>query len=385
MSDATSHQTLRELAAARSGPCVSVYLTNPGGRETHEAKVRLERLLAQAERKLGAAGMGAEQASELLAPARRLLSEPWRQGAAATLALFAAPGFYRPLHPSFAVADTVSVGDRFHLRPLLPLLAEPGRFYVLALSLNQVRLVEVTPAGSRRLPLGELERGFTAAMGYDEFYSGLQVHSAGARGGGATRRPAVVHGHGDTDEEKLEQDLRHWFRRIAEGLAARALDPSAPRVLATTVEHASAFQAASRDPLLLRDTVHGNPDRLSDAELGRRARPLVAAALLARREETLALWRELLGGPRASGDLGTILRLAPQRRVRTLLVPAAAELWGRFDAATGRLEIHPERQPDDEELIERAAIATLAGGGEVAEVADPAALGGAPAAAVLRA
>jgi hypothetical protein len=378
-------EALRELVGERPGPCVSIYLTAAGGREAHQGQVRLRRLLARVEEEL-AATLAPAATAELLAPVHALLADPqaWKRGAAGTLALFAAPGFFRRLELAPAASDEVVVGSRFHLRPLLGLLTAPPRFYVLALSRNRVRLVEATPEGTRRLSLGDLEGGFDEAMGYRQFYSGLQVHSAGARGGGATRRPAVVHGHGDSDEEKLEEDLRHWCRRIAEAVAARGLDRQAPRVLATTRDHAARYLAASRDPLLLPDAVEGNPDRLDDDELVARARPVVEGALARQRQEALSSWRELLGSGRASGDLGAVLRLARQKRVQTLFLPAGAELWGSYEAASGHLELHPERRQGDEELLARAALETLGGGGDVYELAQVGALDGAPVAALLR-
>jgi hypothetical protein len=38
----------------------------------------------------------------------------------------------------------VVVTDRFHIKPLLPLLSGDGRFYVLALSQSEVRLLQGT-------------------------------------------------------------------------------------------------------------------------------------------------------------------------------------------------------------------------------------------------
>jgi hypothetical protein len=70
--------------------------------------------------------------------------------------------------------------------------------------------------------------------------------------------------------------------------------------------------------------------------------------------------------------------------VQTLFLPVATELWGTYDAATGALDLHVERRPGDEELLERAALETLENGGDVYEVAQPAALDGAPLAAMLR-
>jgi hypothetical protein len=194
----------------------------------------------------------------------------------------------------------------------------------------------------------------------------------------------VYHGHGDRDEEKLEEDLRHWLGRVAERVGECARDLAAPRVLATTAEQSALYRAARRDPLLLPETVAGNPDRITDAELAGRARTLVDAALERRRHEALDRWRELLGGRRASGDPATVLRLAAQGRVQALFLPPLAELWGTWDSTADRLELHAQRRPGDEELLERAAHDTLARGGEVHEVDDPAALGGAPLGALLQ-
>ena len=384
MTSGVDPRTVRERAGERPGPCVSLYLPTPGGRETGQGRIALDRLLSHTEADLRSRGIDAEVLGEMLAPARALLIDSWRQGDSAALALFAAPGFFRLLRGVFRVTEAWTVGPRFRLRPLLPLLAAPERWYVLALSRNAVRLVEATPAEVRRLPLGQLEAGFEAAMGYDEYHSALQVHAAGTHAGGTRRPSGVVHGHGDRDEEKLEEDLRHWLGRVAERVRERARDHAAPRVLATTGEQAALYRAASRDPLLLPEIVAGNPDRTGDAELAERARVLVDAFLERRRHVGLDRWRELLGSPRASGDLATVLRLAAQGRVQALFLPPLAEVWGTWDPAAGRLELHAQRRPGNEELLERAAHDALAHGGEVHELGDPAALGGAPIAALLQ-
>lgn len=376
-------ELVRMLTEERPGPCVSVYVEMPPGVRTHEGELRLTQLLAGAERELRATGMEPGRANEMLAPAYALLGRSVA-GAGSTLALFVAPGFFSWTRGALGHTERLVVGDRFQLRPLLSSLGSPERFYVLALSLNQVRLIEATRQGSRRLPLGELETGFVAAMGFTELHSELQVHSAGASGGGAARRPAIIHGHGGGDEEGFDEDLGQWFRQIATAVADVAGDSHAIHVLATTREHVSPYAAAGHNPRLLPDAVVGNPDRLSDAELVAQARPLVEAALEAKRREAIAGWRELLGSDRATGDLGTVLRLARQGRVQTLFLPTTAELWGSYHEATDSLEIHVERRPGDEDLLGRAMIETLRGGGEVYEIGDGAALDGAPLASLLR-
>jgi hypothetical protein len=374
--------SLKALTAPRKGPCVSIYVPlQLGGSGTAS---RLARLLETAEGELVQSGLAGDEAAAVIAQAREAADQIDVAGAVGnqTLALFAAPGFARAFRDRLSTAESVTVGPRFHFRPLLPLLAAPDRYYVLAVSLNHVRLLEVDRGAPRRLSVGSLASGF-AAMGY-EYEAELQVHSAGVAAGHASHRTSVVHGHGDGGEHGGEEDLRHFFKRIADAVAALPLDGQAPRVLATTRDHAAMYLGVSRDRMLLAETVHGSPDRLSDGELALRAKELVEAARERERLDRLTDWRELLGTPRATGDLATVLRMAAQKRVQTLFLPVDGELWGRFDDATGGVELHVERQRGDEELLERAAIDTLAGGGAVYEMQHAAALDGAPLAAVLR-
>lgn len=384
MPSETTTGLLMELAAERTGPCISMYLATPPGAGPRAAKTRFEQLSKQAQSRLAELGFDQVEARALFAAASDLPTEVWAGTNGGMVAFLAAPGFFRAVAGNLSASEGVAVGSHFGIRPLLALLAEPERFYVLALSLNHVRLIEVTPDGPKRLTLGELDAGFAKAMGYSEFYSGLQAHSAGASGGGAARRPAILHGHGDHDEEKLEQDLRHWFGRIAKAVQTKAVDRAALRVLSTTTEHVALYAAASHDPLLLPTAVEGNPDHLTDAELAARARPLVAAALARLLQEKTDRWREHLGGPRASGDIETVLRLAGQGRVQSLYLPVNARLCGKYARASSRVELHPERRLGDEELLELAAIETLRNGGEVYELPDLDELGGAPLAALLR-
>lgn len=376
-------KSVRDLLGERTGPCVSLYLTtHRAGPEARQDPLRFEHLLARAEAELQAAGVPHDDAQTVLAPALQLLADPatWR-GSGSTIAVFAAPGFFRSLELAAPAGDQAVVGSRFHLRPLLPALATPARFYVLAISRKQVRLIEATPEGCRRLSLPGVPASLAEAMAIDEFNAELQVHSGG--GSGAARRLPIVHGHGGAEERK-DEDLRHWFKRIASGLAAQPLDRSAPIVLATTREHVSRYCSASRDPQLLGQTVIGSPDLRTDSELAARARPLVEESLAQRREEELRCWGEQLGSGHASGDLRTVLVAAREGRVRTLIVPVGGQVWGFFDAATGNLELPVERRVGDEELLERAAIETLCHGGEVYEMECGAQIDGAPLAALLR-
>ena len=70
------------------------------------------------------------------------------------MALFRAPGFTQVFHLPRAFPERCAVGDRFFLKPLLPLVAEDDVFYVLALSRNEVRLLEAWYTSRRTEWLG---------------------------------------------------------------------------------------------------------------------------------------------------------------------------------------------------------------------------------------
>ena len=122
--------------------------------------IRLKNLIRRAEESLVAAGIRRPDASEVLRPARELIEDEafWRHQSDG-LALFLRTGWFRCYRLPLRFEETVVVSDRFHVSPLLPLLSGDGRFFVLALSENEARLLagtrfavhEVNVPGLRRV------------------------------------------------------------------------------------------------------------------------------------------------------------------------------------------------------------------------------------------
>lgn len=59
-------------------------------------------------------------------------------------------------------------------------------------------------------------------------------------------------------------------------------------------------------------------------------------------------------------------------------------MWGDFDPDTMSVDLHPEPEPDDEDLLDFAAIHTLLNGGTVYAVEPEQVPEQAPAAAIFR-
>lgn len=377
-------EVLQELLVVHHPACVSMFLpTHRFGPEAAADAAQGKRLLADAEAALAAAGTPREEAEALLAPVRELVEDPafWTsQGDG--LALFAAPGSCFAIRLDAPVTPGVEVGTRFHLAPLVAALPAVERFYVLALTLERPRLLEVTAEGVRRLEPAAMPAGIEA-LGYDQYYAEVQVHSAGPAG--AARQPPIVHGHGDDDEERAKKDVLSYFRQVAAALDE--LPDDAPVVLASVAEHEALFRQAGGDGVadrLAPVSLPGSPERVPEHELAARARALLAETGAAERERALLRFRELGDRERLARDPERVVAAAAEGRVDTLFLVPGTRRWGTFDDSTHEVRLHAVREPGDDDLADLAVARTLAQGGAVVSTPLSSAPDGAPLAAILR-
>lgn len=191
--------------AESGGPQISVYLPmHASPLPARQDWRRLEQLLEKAQELLllrdGELGVSGESSalSSLRGLAASLESLP---AATAGIALFAAPDLSRAFRLNRPPREMVLVDDHFFLRPLLDSLDEDSRCYGVALSLKTVRLLACDEQGVTKLPEGLVPAGMQAALGYTEFDTGVQTHSANPRALGS--RSSVVHGHGGRDSDNL--------------------------------------------------------------------------------------------------------------------------------------------------------------------------------------
>ncbi len=383
MADLLRLDQVRELARYEHGPCVSVFM--PSHRMTPDSAqdpIRLRNLLDEAEKQLVAGGLRAPVAREILGPGRELSGPGWFWSYQSDgLAVFLAPGWSRVFRLPEAFGELVVVTGRFHVKPLLTLLAAGHRFYVLALSRNEVRLLEGTPHGVREAELADVPRSLRDTLKYDDLEKELGLHIAGRGGPGAR---AVFHGHGiggEVDKVLLERFLRQVDAGLQEMLKAE----TAPLVLAGVEYEQAMFRQLTRYRHVLGDGIGGNPEQVSPAELHERAWAIVEPVFTRARQKAVQRYLDAAGrGRAASSDVAEIVRAALRGRVDTLVVATGTQRWGRADPESFEVASHDQRQPGDEDLLDRAAVQTLLASGTVFVVPAQEIPGRVPAAAVLR-
>lgn len=374
---------LQALMGEQATPCVSIYLpTHPSGEAGQQDAVRMKNLLRRAETQLTDTWLRAVEARELLQPAAGLSTDPAFWGERSNgLAIFVAPGtFFRFRLPS-AFAENLFVNRRFHVKPLLPLVDGDDRFFILALSQNNVRLLQATRYTIVPVEVAGLPTNMKGALNYAEADRGSQAHSA--MRGSMGKQAAVFHGHGGQPDTRKD-DLVQFLRKVDSALTPLLRDKTTPLLL-TGVEYVlSLYREINRYPHVLDQELTGNCDYLSDHELHQKAWPVVESELQRSRERAILRYRESSGSGKTSEDIKPIIRAARDGRIDTLFVKQEGNQWGVVDAESGEVDLHDTCESGDDDLLDVAAVMTLSQRGTVYSLDREQMPGAGPIAAIFR-
>jgi hypothetical protein len=365
-----STNELSNLAAISKEICVSIYMpTQRKGAETQQNPIRFKNLLRQAEEDLIIAGLQNQDARNLLKPAQDLDDYKFWQHQSDGLAVFISSNLLHYYRVPLQFDQLVVVTDRFHLKPLLQLLTGDGQFYILALSQNQVRLLQGTRFSVSEIALEDVPQSMAEALQYDDPEKSLQFHTGTPQGAGGGSRSAIFHGHGAGNED-ADTDLLRYFQKVDRGIQEFLKQQHAPLVLAGVDYLLPIYQQANTYPNLLEAGISGNPEELKPEELHAQAWQIVQPHFEQDRQTTVARYQELAGTGQATNQVKDIVPAAYFQRVDSLFVAVGMQQWGLFNPTTNQVQLHETQEPGDEDLLDLAAIHTVLNGGTV-HVTEP--------------
>lgn len=371
--DLFNRQELKRLAELQDDVCISVYMpTHRFRSDWSQNTTRFKNLLRDVRDQLRDQDYRETLIDKLLEDARQLLDRPgfWR-GLSKGLAAFItteSSDFYRL---PFPFEELSIVEDQFHLKPLFPLIAANKRYYLLALSQNDVRLYQGTNQAISEVKAAEVPSDIvTAIKQYEEPpEQGLQMHTQGAatQDGGADQRR---HGQGSSEDQSREpkNQLKRFFRQIDESVTEYIGGEDVPLVLAGVSEYLPLYQGVNSYPHLVEDDiVAGNPEHLGMDELHEKAWDIVESVLERDQQQEMERFEEAYfqNGGLASSNFHEILPACAYGRVDTLFVPIGQYRWGRFDPDTNTVEVHESQQPGDGDLLNYAAVSAYLNGARV--------------------
>jgi len=353
---------LKQLAEYRNDQTISIYVPTTRVGQHNEDRLRFKNALKEASHRLQDMGLEDKDADKYLKPAYELVDDEefWSHQSDGLAAFISKDGFqYHTLPVHFD--HMVHISDRYYLRPIVPMMNGENRFFILALSQNEVRFFEghqysVTPVEIKDLVPDGIDDTLIEPEGT------LQMHSAS---GGNAQTPQF-HGQGTPQDEK-DKILRYYLHQVDKGLLEMLHDENAPMVVVADDAVAPYYLDISKYSNVVNDYVSGNPENDDPATLHEKAWNIVREHFTADRREYHTEFGNYMSDGKAAVTLMDIVPAALDGRVEALFLVKGTYEWGEFDPEKRTVQQHGA-EPRGTELLDMAAVQTFMNGGKVYQV-----------------
>ena len=355
------------LMSIRGSGCVSIYLaTDPAG-DSRAERIELGNLMTEAVTQLAAADHDRGEIADMQAMVDELLEDAdfWAHQAR-SLAVFVTPGSLATYQLPNRLTNMVEVSDRLHLKPLLRSLTFPQAAYIVAISQNAVRILEVLPEGDPvPVEVPDLPASAVDAVGVPSI-SGRKPHGRVQGGEGQKMR------------------LGQYCRAVDQALRPVLVGRNIPLILAANQPLESIYRQWNTYPNLVDITMAGNPDNASDGDLAASAREVldrVYADELAALNES---FEQRASEGRTATDIADVARAATYGMVDTVFVDIDAVVPGFLDEDSGAVTFTDVNDAVAYGVVDEIARRTWLTGGRVLAVRRQDIPGGGDVAAILR-
>jgi hypothetical protein len=378
----------KALAQIKGETCVSLYLpTSPLGGSARTNRTAFKDIAKEALSQLKEAGTdkkkisvfeerfehlaGAEhdvQDDDKIRKLQRAKPDPvesfWRYQANG-LAVLATPSMMRTFRLPNRPRPLAEVADRFHLTPLIRAMTSPHDVFVLALAEESVRLIHAfANFPPERLQIPELPRNAEEA----------------------TRRPSVHVRAPRGRLQNLEGEkvlLHQYARKVDQAVRSALAGQDKPLVLAAAEPLASIFRSVNTYPRLAAETIEGNPDLKTDAELEDVAIPILDRLYSHELKAVIALYDELKPR-RATTDVSYAAHAATAGVIDQLLVDLDAVIPGLVSDIDGSVTYSASDDAETYSVVDEVARRALCTGARVLGARKEEMPERAPLAAILR-
>jgi hypothetical protein len=291
-------------------------------------------------------------------------SDQWG-GEGGSLVVLRSPDVFRAFEVKQELDEAVVIGDYFHVFPLIRgLQLAAQRFYVLALSQKHVRLLRYTPTMAQEVELPgntptSLESWLNTRLPNTAPNHGtVQASETGLTAGSFTSTQ---------DRDNKDEHIANFFRIINKAVFEALRDETAPLILCGVEYERVIYKGINQYPNLMDEGVQGSPESLKGGEMHARALEVAQEFFAQPARKALELWEKIGGTQRVSNSFPEIVKAAFEARVAHLFCAEGARTEGVFDRASLEMKV----QGRQEDLVNAAALQTIAFGGDVF-VLDPA-------------
>ena len=311
-------------------------------------------------------GMPDAEIEKRLNPLKELVEDEefWRQRTEG-LVLFANESMLMTADLPIPVNAEFRIGNTFHLLPLVPLLTGFGRYYLLAIELERIRLFKAGRTTFEEIPVQEfIPERLEGRVGYDYEQKSLQFRSQQQQQTGSS-----YHGHAEADRDRKNEILR-YFHEVDKGLRPVLKENPMPLILASQTYLAAIFKEACSYEPIVEGHLTTNLSEASNEALHRESWNLIAPMFEASKHTKWARFKEMHGTGKASAQLSRIIPAAFEGKVDSLFIEEGLDIMGSYDQSDRTISLADARDEKAESLLNLATHQTLKNGGFVFVLSD---------------
>lgn len=362
-----TRKNLDQLLQLDGQTVISIYLpTHKSGTDQQQNPIRFANLVKEARELLEKSGLSTHQLKLQLDDVADMgmADAPLWEFLKSGLAIFVTESDIQVVKLPIQVKEYAVINHHPFIKPLLPLITTNGKFYILTLSQNDIKLYQANRTDIDKVFLGDLERNMEEKYDFDDLRSHLQHHSSSSGGG-----KAVFHGQG-AGEESMKADISQFLNEVENGITDLLEGEEAPLVLAGVEYLISMYRGHNKYKHLTETTVEGNPENTTKEKLHQAAWEIVRPIFKAKEQAALDKYHQMAGTGKTGTDLEEVVKAAFDGKIETLFVLRGQEVWGEYVDGAREVLIHDKRTAHSTDLIDLATARTLVNGGTVYSLKD---------------
>ncbi|SIQ68388.1 baeRF3 domain-containing protein [Pontibacter lucknowensis] len=348
--------------------CISIYIpTHRAGHETLNGQdhTLFKNKLKEARALLARHDVADAEIDAYMKPAEELLNDTgfWRHQSEG-LAVFITKGFSAHYTLPITMPDVVYVLDQFYFTPMLPILSQNGRFFILSLYRERIGFYEATIDRIRQIDISAFApESMNEALKFTIKGNDQDFHHSTTTVNGSN----IVHGAGAVKGDDEHDEVREFIHEIDNSLQEILHNATEPLVLAGVDHYCALFRKYSKYKHIVPQNINLNETAagMSPQTIHEKALDVMKPLMQQSHTDSLSRYENVAGTGVTSEDIATVAAEAVHGRVDTLFIAPSSPVWGRYDAKSAVAEVHKDYQRGDDDLINLAAIKTLAQGGKV--------------------
>lgn len=361
-----SEEQFKEMAKVNAPDCISVFMpTHRAGQEVNEKQdqIKLKTQVQKVANELELRQLDNRTIEQLLKPINELVNDSvfWSHQSDG-LAIFRNMHSFEYYTLPVAFDSFTYVSDHFYLKPMVSYLNDDGKYYLLALSLSEVKLFEGFPHQIKEIELEDLlPEKLQEVVGHDFKEKHLQFRSGQTS---STTNQGMYHGHGKGNEETKHEIIK-YFRAINKGLMRVIKTRKRPLVLATVDYLYPLYKEVNEYQNLWKEFIAGNPEHEDPVLLHEKTRALLKEYFADDRKKVRENFEQAISSKLASYKEEEIIPAAFNQRIETLIVKNRETLWGVFDQESNTVKPRDQQSQFKSCMLNFAVVHTILNGGDV--------------------